>query len=88
MTIQTRASDSTIGESFLLKSVAAAVVGGILLGGGRGSVAGAIFGTCVLSLIMNIIYFAGIPQSWQVFVQGTIILMALSATLIYTRKYN
>jgi ribose transport system permease protein len=93
ITIQTRAADSQIaggnmGETFLLGSVAAAVVGGIFLGGGRGAVAGAILGAIVLSMIMNVIYFAGIPASWQVFVRGAIMLLALSATVLYNKKYD
>ena len=88
ITVQTRNADSQIGTPFALNSIAAAVVGGIALGGGRGSIIGSILGAAVLSLIMNIIYFAGIPGSWQVFVKGMIIIVALGATVIYKKKYD
>ena len=88
ITAQTRNADSQIGTPFALNSIAAAVVGGVALGGGRGTLLGAIFGALVLSLIMNIIYFAGIPGSWQVFVKGMIIIIALGATVIYKRTYD
>jgi ribose transport system permease protein len=88
ITAQTRNADSQIGTPFALNSIAAAVVGGIALGGGRGSIIGALLGAVVLSLIMNIIYFAGIPGSWQVFVKGMIIIVALGATVIYKKKYD
>lgn len=88
LTAQTRSGDARIGEPFALNSIAAAVVGGIAMSGGRGSPFGAALGAISLSIIMNIIYFAGIPTSWQVFVRGIIIIGALGATVFYKRKYN
>lgn len=88
LTSQTRSGDARIGEPFALNSIAAAVVGGVAMSGGRGSPLGAALGAISLSIIMNIIYFAGIPSSWQVFVRGIIIILALGATVFYKRKYN
>ncbi len=88
LTAQTRSGDARIGEPFALNSIAAAVVGGVAMSGGRGSPLGAALGAVSLSIIMNIIYFAGIPTSWQVFVRGIIIILALGATVFYKRKYD
>ena len=88
LTAQTRAGDARVGEPFALNSIAAAVIGGIVMGGGRGNPLGAAFGAVSLSIIMNIIYFAGIPTSWQVFVRGAIIILAIGATVFYKRKYD
>jgi ribose transport system permease protein len=88
LTAQTRAGDARLGEPFALNSIAAAVIGGIAMSGGRGNPVGAALGAVSLSIIMNIIYFAGIPTSWQVFVRGVIIILAIGATVFYKRKYD
>jgi len=88
ITAQTRAGDARLGEPFALNSIAAAVIGGIVMGGGRGNPVGAAMGAISLSIIMNIIYFAGIPTSWQVFVRGVIIILAIGATVFYKRKFD
>jgi len=88
LTAQTRAGDARLGEPFALNSIAAAVIGGIVMGGGRGNPVGAALGAISLSIILNIIYFAGIPTSWQVFVRGVIIILAIGATVFYKRKYD
>ncbi len=82
LTAQTRAGDSAIGEPFALNSIAAAVIGGVSLSGGNGSPVGAIFGAITLSIVMNIIYFSGLPTSYQVLVRGLIIIAALGSTIV------
>lgn len=88
LTSQTRSGDARIGDPFTLNSIAAAVVGGVAMSGGRGSPFGAALGAISLSIIMNIIYFAGIPTSYQDVVRGIIIIGALGATVFYKRKYD
>jgi ribose transport system permease protein len=58
------------------------------MSGGAGSPFGAIMGAIVLSIIMNIIYFSGLPTSFQVLVRGIIIIIGLGATVIFKRKYR
>ncbi len=82
LTAQTRAGDSAIGEPIALNSIAAAVIGGVSLSGGAGSPVGAIFGAITLSIVMNIIYFSGLPTSYQVLVRGLIIIAALGSTIV------
>lgn len=88
LTAQTRSGDARIGEPFALNSIAAAVIGGVAISGGRGNPFGAALSAVSLSIILNIIYFAGIPTSWQVLVRGIIIILALGAAVFYKRKYE
>jgi ribose transport system permease protein len=88
LTIQTRAGDAAVGDPYALNSIAAAVVGGVSMKGGVGSPFGAIMGAISLSIIMNIIYFSGLPTSFQVLVRGIIIIIALGATVVFKRKYR
>ena len=74
---QTLSGDARLAQSYTLSSVAACVIGGISLKGGRGSPWGALLGAVVLGLIGNVIYFAGVPSSWQEFVKGLVVVAAL-----------
>jgi ribose transport system permease protein len=69
-----------------LTSVAAVVIGGISLAGGRGSVWGAAFGAIALGLVANVMYFAGIPSIYQEFFKGIVICIALSFIFIVGRR--
>jgi len=86
LTAQTRTSDSAVGDPFALNSIAAAVIGGVSMSGGSGSPAGAVLGAIVLSIIMNILYFSGLPTSFQVLVRGIIIIAALALTVVAKSK--
>jgi ribose transport system permease protein len=83
---QTLSGDARLGLPYTLTSVAAVVIGGISLAGGRGSVWGAAFGAIALGLVANVIYFAGIPSMYQEFFKGIVICIALSFTFIVGRR--
>jgi simple sugar transport system permease protein len=68
---------ATQGQGMIFKVFAAAVIGGISLNGGRGTLFGALTGVIVLQLIDNVMNFAGVPPVWEQFLDGIIILGAL-----------
>jgi len=65
------------GSGWIFKVFAAAVIGGVSLNGGRGSLFGALTGVVALQLILNVMNFARVPPAWDQLVYGVIILMAL-----------
>jgi ribose transport system permease protein len=69
------------GEPFILLSVAAVVIGGTSLAGGRGSFIGTILGALSLSFITQIVFFSGAESYWSQFVQGV---MVLGAVLLFS----
>ena len=82
ITMSALSGDPRIGESYTLNSIAAVVLGGTLLAGGRGGITGPIAGALVLSLLSDILFFAGISTYWQFVVSGGILIVALAfATL-------
>ena len=81
---QNQSGDARLGDSLTLKAIAAAVVGGIVLSGGRGSVYFAIIGALILSLVSKIIFFANIPTAYQTFVSGLVVIIAIAGSMIYT----
>ncbi len=86
VTAQMSSGDAYMGSSFTLNSVAAVVIGGISLAGGKGTVLGAMLGGAVLSMVINIIYYANVPSVYQEFVKGAIILVALALTIVHRRR--
>jgi ribose transport system permease protein len=79
---QTLSGDARLGQTYTLTSIAAVVIGGISLAGGRGSPWGALIGAVVLGIIANVLYFAGIPSIWQEFFKGLVIVAALAFMMI------
>ena len=64
----TTSGDATSGSPLTLTSIAAVVLGGISLFGGRGSAVGAMAGAFILTLVLNNLFFAGAnPQLQDLF---------------------
>jgi len=68
----------TIGEGLEMQSIAACVVGGVLLGGGKGSVLNVIFGAFTMQAIVNLMNLLGLPKPYTDAVQGLIIIGAVA----------
>lgn len=75
---QVQVGDPTAGLSFTLTSIAAAVLGGASLLGGRGSFIGAVVGSLFLNVIINILPYLGWSASWGQIMVGLLTLVALS----------
>jgi len=66
-----------MGDSYLLPSIAAVVVGGSSILGGRGSFIGTVGGAILLTTLSTIILALGVPQGWRTVIEGMIVLVAL-----------
>ncbi len=82
LTTQTGAGSPTIGKDYILPSVAAAVIGGISLFGGRGGLMGTIVGALILTIIGNLVFVLSISSYWQPIVSGVILLVAVLASSV------
>jgi ribose transport system permease protein len=67
-----------LGVNYTLASITPVVVGGTVLTGGRGGVVGTLIAAYLLSLLNNLINFAGIPSQYQLIVQGLAVIIAVS----------
>lgn len=79
LTTQTSAGSPTIGKAYILPSVAAAVIGGVSLFGGRGHLLGTIIGAFILTLIGNLVFVLRVSSHWQPVMSGAILLFAVLA---------
>jgi ribose transport system permease protein len=69
-------ADQWIGRGYALDSLAAAILGGNLLGGGRGSITGAIGGVLLMTLAINIVLLFNLEAPYQYVTKGTILIIA------------
>ena len=67
----------SLGGGMGFNAVAACVVGGVMLGGGRGDTVGAFLGAIFMTLVNNGMYKYGLDTSWQYVFQGAVILIAI-----------
>jgi ribose/xylose/arabinose/galactoside ABC-type transport system permease subunit len=68
--------DNWVGRGFELDSIVAAVMGGLALSGGRGSLPGGLAGAAILVIVFNIVLLIGMPVQAQIIVKGVIIIGA------------
>ncbi|MFD5466336.1 ABC transporter permease [Kitasatospora sp. NPDC127059] len=73
---------SAQGNGYIFTVFAAAVIGGISLNGGRGTMFGAFCGILLLFMIQNVLTLAGVPAQWIGALNGLIILIALAISRI------
>jgi ribose transport system permease protein len=66
------------GSGLEFSAITAVVLGGVALGGGRGSVAGAMLGALTLELLFALMNFFGVSGTVRPAVQGAIILLAVA----------
>jgi rhamnose transport system permease protein len=68
-----------------LKVIAAVVVGGATITGGRASLLGTLLGVALLGMIGTALTFVGINPFWEQAIQGAIILAALASDAAFDR---
>jgi len=76
---------SNAGFGLELKTVAAVVVGGTAITGGRGTLIGTLIGAALLGAIGTALTFVGINPFWEKAIQGAIILAALGSDFVLGR---
>jgi rhamnose transport system permease protein len=73
------------GIGLELKAIAAVVVGGVAITGGRGTLIGTLIGVALLGTIGTALTFLGISPFWEKAIQGAIILSALASDSTFAR---
>jgi ribose/xylose/arabinose/galactoside ABC-type transport system permease subunit len=76
---------STTGRGYELQAIAAAVIGGVSIAGGRGSVVGVCLGALLISLIHNMLVLWQVSANYEVLVSGGLLLIAILSDLLWRR---
>ena len=71
------AAQPATGETFELTAIAAVVLGGTSMSGGRGTIGGTIVGAFVIGILSEGLVMMGVSTFWQVVVKGLVIIFAV-----------
>lgn len=86
ITAQTGSADPLIGQPMLLQVFAAVVLGGTMLGGGRGGAVGSLVGAYILMIVVNILLVLNVSAYYSSVVEGTILILAVLAGSLSRRS--
>ncbi len=75
-----------LGQGYELDAIAAVVIGGTSLAGGRGTILGTIIGAFIMSVLTNGLRILNVAQEWQTVLTGAIIILAVYADILRRRK--
>ena len=75
-----------LGAGYELDAIAAAVIGGVSLSGGEGTILGTIIGAFIMSVLINGLRILSVPQEWQTVVSGLIVIFAVYMDILRRRK--
>jgi hypothetical protein len=76
----------TIGQDLELQAIAASVIGGVLMTGGRGSVIGAALGTFFLTAVRSELITLGAPPNWYISFVGFVLVFAVVVNTSIQRR--
>jgi erythritol transport system permease protein len=71
------AAHPATGESYEMNAIAATVLGGTSLAGGRGSIGGAVLGAFVIGILNDGMVMMGVSSFWQTVIKGIVIILAV-----------
>lgn len=74
---QLKAAHPATGEFFELNAIAAAVLGGTSMSGGRGRIGGTIVGAFVIGILSDGLIMMGVSSFWQMVIKGLVIVAAV-----------
>jgi ribose transport system permease protein len=75
-----------LGLGYELEAIAAVVIGGTSLAGGRGTILGTIIGALIMSVLANGLRIMSVTQEWQTVVTGAIIIIAVYVDMLRKRR--
>ncbi len=82
---QLEAAHPATGETFELNAIAAVVLGGTSLMGGRGSVLGSLIGAFVIGVLADGLVMLGVSEFWQMVIKGLVIVLAVAVDQLQSR---
>lgn len=84
----TDAPTLTMGDPYVMSSIAAVVVGGSSILGGKGNYLGTVGGVLLLTILSTLITALGLAEGWRTIIQGGIIVAALIMSAASERTWN
>jgi len=82
---QLESAHPATGQSFELNAIAAVVLGGTSLMGGRGSIGGSLVGAFVIGVLADGLVMLGVSEFWQMVIKGVVIILAVAIDQLQNR---
>jgi erythritol transport system permease protein len=79
-------ANPTAGETFELTAIAAVVIGGASLMGGRGTVRGTLLGAFVIGFLSDGLVIIGVSEYWQMIFKGAVIVLAVLLNAVQYKR--
>ncbi|WP_422657084.1 ABC transporter permease [Paenibacillus sp. EC2-1] len=86
MASRLNSANPALGAGYELEAIAAVVIGGTSLSGGKGTIVGTVIGALIMSVLTNGLRILSVPQEWQTVVVGIVIILAVYADILRRRK--
>ncbi|GBF76818.1 ribose ABC transporter permease [Paenibacillus sp. 598K] len=86
MASRLNSAQPSLGMGYELEAIAAVVIGGTSLSGGKGTIVGTVIGALIMSVLTNGLRILSVPQEWQTVVVGLVILLAVYGDILRRRK--
>lgn len=80
------AAQTSIGSSYAMQSIAAAVLGGTVLAGGEGKMSGTLLGVIIIGILSNGLIMLNIDQAFRDIATGLVLVLAVLLQNLNTRK--
>ena len=76
----------TVGETWVMPSITAGVLGGVSMTGGEGTILGTVLGATLMGILSNAIVLVNISSYWEQVIIGFVVLLAVLLDLLRKRK--
>lgn len=79
-------ADPSVGDGWLMPAITAAIIGGVSLRGGQGTIIGTVGGALLMAVLGNGIVLINISSYWQQVIIGGVVLLAILVDLLRRRR--
>ncbi|TXK76772.1 ABC transporter permease [Paenibacillus sp. N3.4] len=86
MASRLNSAQPALGSGYELEAIAAVVIGGTSLSGGKGSILGTVIGALIMSVLTNGLRILSVKQEWQTVIVGLVVVLAVYADMLRRRK--
>ena len=86
MASRLNSAQPALGMGYELEAIAAVVIGGTSLSGGKGSILGTVIGALIMSVLTNGLRILSVKQEWQTVIVGLVVILAVYADIMRRRK--
>jgi ribose transport system permease protein len=85
MASRLNSAQPALGAGYELDAIAAVIIGGTSLSGGKGSILGTVIGALIMSVLINGLRILSVKQEWQTVIEGLVVILAVYADIMRRR---